>query len=76
MSLIVGMLLFPSLTQLDLTAPHEVFARMPDIKVVLIAKQSGSIQSEEGLRIMPDCSLADAPRWISCSFPAEAESRA
>jgi cyclohexyl-isocyanide hydratase len=61
MSLTVGMLLFPSLTQLDLTAPQEVFARMPDTNVVLMAKQSGSIRSEGGLRIVPDCSLADAP---------------
>jgi cyclohexyl-isocyanide hydratase len=61
MSLTVGMLLFPSLTQLDLTTPQEVFARMPDTNVVLMAKQSGSIRSEGGLRIVPDCSLADAP---------------
>jgi cyclohexyl-isocyanide hydratase len=61
MSLTVGMLLFPSMTQLDLTAPHEVFARMPDTKVVLMAKQPDSIRSEGGLRIVPDCSLADAP---------------
>ena len=29
----VGMVLFPNLTQLDLTGPYEVFARMPDTVV-------------------------------------------
>jgi cyclohexyl-isocyanide hydratase len=61
MALTVGMLLFPSMTQLDLTAPYEVFTRMPDTTVVLVARQQHSIQSEGGLRIVPDCSLADAP---------------
>lgn len=61
MPLTVGMLLFPSMTQLDLTAPYEVFHRMPDTKVVLMARARGSIQCEGGLRIVPDCSLADAP---------------
>jgi putative intracellular protease/amidase len=28
--IIVGMILFPNLTQLDLTGPYEVFARMPN----------------------------------------------
>jgi cyclohexyl-isocyanide hydratase len=27
--LVIGMVLFPDLTQLDLTGPHEVFTRMP-----------------------------------------------
>ena len=61
MALTVGMLLFPSMTQFDLTAPYEVFTRMPDTKVVLMARRPDSIQCEGGLRIMPDCSLADAP---------------
>jgi cyclohexyl-isocyanide hydratase len=26
----VGMMLFPNLTQLDLTGPYEVFCQMPD----------------------------------------------
>lgn len=61
MALTVGMLLFPSLTQLDLTGPYEFFARMPDTKVVLISRRVELVASETGLRIMPDCTLADAP---------------
>ncbi|HEY1922254.1 MAG TPA: DJ-1/PfpI family protein, partial [Tepidisphaeraceae bacterium] len=61
MSLTVGMLMFESMTQLDLTGPYEVFSRMPDTKVVLLAPRVEWIKSEHGLRIMADCSLNDAP---------------
>ena len=38
----IGMLLFPRLTQLDLTGPYEVLARLPNTTVHLVAQ--GSIQ--------------------------------
>jgi cyclohexyl-isocyanide hydratase len=62
MALTVGMLLFPSMTQLDLTGPYEVFSRMPDTNVLLLATRLDWIHSEYGLRIMPDSTLADAPK--------------
>ena len=34
----IGFVLFPRLTQLDLTGPYEVFARLPDTQVLLLAK--------------------------------------
>ena len=34
----IGLLLFPRLTQLDLTGPYEVFIRFPDSDVHLVAK--------------------------------------
>jgi cyclohexyl-isocyanide hydratase len=61
MALTVGMLLFESMTQLDLSGPYEVFSRMPDTKVLLLAPRVEWIKSEYGLRIMPDCVLDDAP---------------
>lgn len=36
-ALTVGMVLFPDVTQLDLTGPYEVFARMPHTTVYLVA---------------------------------------
>jgi cyclohexyl-isocyanide hydratase len=50
------------MTQLDLTGPYEVFSRMPDTNVVLLATRLDWIHSEYGLRIMPDSTLADAPK--------------
>ena len=43
-TLSVGMLLFDGVTQLDLTGPYEVLARMPRTRVTLIA--STKIQCE------------------------------
>lgn len=37
-ALSIGLLLFPALTQLDLTGPYEVFVRAPNAKVHLIWK--------------------------------------
>ena len=34
---LIGMLIFPRLTQLDMSGPYEVLARMPNTKVHLIA---------------------------------------
>jgi cyclohexyl-isocyanide hydratase len=49
----IAMLLFPKLTQLDLTGPHEVLARMPDARVELVAKDPAPVVSETGLAIVP-----------------------
>ncbi len=34
----IGLLLFPRMTQLDLTGPFEVFAKLPDAEVLLLWK--------------------------------------
>jgi cyclohexyl-isocyanide hydratase len=52
-SLTVGMVLFPKLTQLDLTAPYEVFSRMPNTTVLLAATTLEPVRSERGLAITP-----------------------
>jgi cyclohexyl-isocyanide hydratase len=64
MTLQIGMLLFPKLTQLDLTAPLEVFHRIPDAKVHLVWKTAGRdglVHSESGLGIAPTTSIDDCP---------------
>ena len=47
--LTVGLLVFPDLTQLDLTGPYEVFSRAPGMRVVLVGTRPGPIRSEWGL---------------------------
>lgn len=56
----IGMLLFPGLTQLDVTAPFEVFARMPNTEVVLIGEDMQSVKSDRGLMLMPDATFDSA----------------
>ncbi len=60
-TLSVGMLLFPGATQLDLTGPYEIFARMPAARVVLIAASLDPVRTEWGLTIIPDATFATAP---------------
>ncbi|MGE9553545.1 DJ-1/PfpI family protein [Erwinia amylovora] len=49
----IGLLLFPALTQLDLTGPYEVFARAPDTDVHLIWKNLDPVVSDRGMAILP-----------------------
>lgn len=60
-SVTVGLLVFPDLTQLDLTGPYEVFSRAPGIRVVLVGTRPGPIRSEWGLTLGTDCTLDEAP---------------
>jgi cyclohexyl-isocyanide hydratase len=60
-SLSVGMLLFEGVTQLDLTGPYEIMARMPNTKVSLIAERAAPVRTEWGMMIGADASFADAP---------------
>jgi cyclohexyl-isocyanide hydratase len=60
-TLTVGMLLFDGLTQLDLTGPYEVLARMPGTRVILVAPTREAVRSEWGLTITPDATFASAP---------------
>lgn len=59
----IGMVIFPGLTQLDLTGPWEVFVRLPRTKVSLVAETTTPIISEGGLKIMPDMAFDDAPQF-------------
>jgi len=57
----IGMLLFPGLTQLDLTGPYEVFSRMPGARTHLLWKTLDPVRSERGLALVPDLRLSDCP---------------
>src|SRR5438046_344720 len=55
------MLVFPNLTQLDLTGPYEVLARLPGAETLLLWKSLDPVRSEHGLTISPMASLASSP---------------
>lgn len=58
---VVGLVLFEGMTQLDLTGPYEVFARMPNTRVLLVASSLEPVRTEWGLTITPDVSFDQAP---------------
>ena len=57
----IGMILFDNLTQLDLTGPYEVFWRMPEAKILLVAETLAPVRADGGMRILPDITFADCP---------------
>jgi cyclohexyl-isocyanide hydratase len=60
-SLQIGLLLFPKVTQLDLTGPLQVFARIPGAEVHLIWKRLEPVPSDTPLRLLPTRTFADCP---------------
>jgi cyclohexyl-isocyanide hydratase len=58
---LIGMLIFPRLTQLDMTGPYEVLARLPNTKVQLVAHTLDPVQTDRGMMIVPTVTFADCP---------------
>jgi cyclohexyl-isocyanide hydratase len=58
----IGFLLFPNITQLDLTGPHEVLSKLPGAKLHLIWKSLEPVKAVGGMLLTPDTTLADCPQ--------------
>ena len=58
----IGSLLFDDLDQIDLTGPFEVLSRLPNATHRIYAKSLAPARDLQGLRIMPDATLAEAPQ--------------
>ncbi len=61
MAIHIGMLLYPGLTQLDLTAPFELMHRIPDAQVHLVWKDTAPVRADSGLAILPSATLDGCP---------------
>src|SRR5262245_6116069 len=57
----VGMLLYPHLTQLDLTGPFEVFNNIPGVQTHLVWKEKTIVRADSGMGIASDTTLDDCP---------------
>ncbi|HTV31917.1 MAG TPA: DJ-1/PfpI family protein [Methylocella sp.] len=58
----VVMLLFPQLTQLDLTGPHQLLARFAELRLHLVWKTLDPITDSGGLRLLPTESFRTCPK--------------
>jgi cyclohexyl-isocyanide hydratase len=58
----IGLVLFPKLTQLDLTGPLQVFSSVPGAKVHLIWKRIEPVVSDSVMTLMPTTTFADCPQ--------------
>src|SRR4051812_17528135 len=59
---VIGMLIFPRLTQLDMTGPYEVLARLPNTMVHLVAHTIAPVTTDRGMQIVPTVTFADCPQ--------------
>jgi cyclohexyl-isocyanide hydratase len=58
----IGLLVFPKLTQLDLTGPLQVFSSIPGAQVHLIWKRIEPVPSDSVLVLTPTTTFADCPQ--------------
>jgi len=68
----IGLLLFPDITQLDMTGPYEVFIKFPDAKVHLIWKTREPVTAGGGMQIMPTMTFAECPQLDLICVPGGA----
>lgn len=62
MSFQIGLLLFPDITQLDMTGPYEVFTKLPGAEVHLVWKTLDPVVANGGMRIVPTMTFATCPQ--------------
>ena len=58
----VVMLLYPGMTQLDLTGPYEVLVQFKELSLHLVSKDRDTVTDSDGLRLAPTASFADCPK--------------
>jgi cyclohexyl-isocyanide hydratase len=68
----IGLLLFPKLTQLDLTGPVQVFSGLPNTRLHLIWKRIEPIESDSVLTLTPTITFADCPQLDVICVPGGA----
>jgi cyclohexyl-isocyanide hydratase len=65
----VGFVLFPDLTQLDLTGPLQVLARLPNARTIVAARSQNPVPSDCGLSLLPTHSFANSPPFDLICVP-------
>ena len=61
--MIIGMFIFPEMTQLDFAGPYEVFTKVPGAEVRIVAPSAGPVVANGGLRFLPDTIIENAPAF-------------
>ena len=68
----IGLLLFPNLTQLDMTGPYEVFIKFPESRVHLVWKTLDPVTAAGGMQLLPSATFADCPQLDLVCVPGGA----
>ena len=72
--IVIVFALYPGLTQLDFTGPHQVLSRVPGAQLVVASALGGEIVSDDGLRFtvqgladIPACTVLCVPGGVTCT---------
>jgi cyclohexyl-isocyanide hydratase len=57
----VGMVVFDGMTLLDTVGPADMFARVPGLEIVMVARSAEPVRTDSGVRLIPDTTFAGAP---------------
>ncbi|MGA8614067.1 MAG: DJ-1/PfpI family protein [Xanthobacteraceae bacterium] len=57
----IGLFIFPAMTQLDFAGPYEVFSRLPDTAVDIVARSLDPVRTERGLELVPTVTCDECP---------------
>ena len=68
----IGLLLFPNLTQLDMTGPYEVFTKFPDSDVHLVWKTLDPVKAGGGMQLLPSMTFEDCTQLDLICVPGGA----
>ena len=68
----IGMLIFPRMTQLDMTGPYEVLARLPNTIVDLVARTLDPVTTDRGMQIVPTVTYDKCPQLDVVMVPGGA----
>lgn len=73
-SLAIVFAVYPGLTQLDFTGPHQVLSRLPGARTVVASSEGGEIVSDDGLRFASNrlseveaCTVLCVPGGVTCT---------
>jgi len=61
MTVHIGFLLFPRVTQLDLTGPAQILSRVPDAQIHLVWKERAPVVTDAGFSIVATDTLSSCP---------------
>lgn len=72
----VGIVLYPGFEVLDVYGPIEMWAYVPEFKLVIIAEKAGPVRSAQGVSTIAEYSFADAPKLDIVMVPGGNGTRA
>jgi len=65
----IGLVIYPDMTQLDITGPFQVFSFIPNAQVLILWKNLEPVRSHNGLTILPTLTFEQCPNLDVLCIP-------